>query len=45
MSGVNEMNLLQELTNFTNMKMMKGKERDKGHCIHFDRIIKDKDRT
>jgi hypothetical protein len=41
-SGINELNLLQELTNFTNMKMLKNnkvKQRQQ-HCIHFDRIIK-----
>ena len=43
-SGVNELNLLQELTNFTNMKMMKKKDKHKSqHCIHFNRIIKDKE--
>lgn len=40
-SGINELNLLQELTNFTNMKMVKDKRvRQKQHCIHFDRVIK-----
>lgn len=38
-SEINELNLLQELTNFTNMKMLKNKH-SKQHCIHFDRVIK-----
>lgn len=42
-SGINELNLLQELTNFTNMKMLRNNKNAKQkqqHCIHFDRVIK-----